>query len=128
MELQKKYIIGLTIFVCVLLIFISYLVLKADTKNVVVSWNHYSDYGSPDAEFIKIYELKPDSTIKQYLGAVSVNIDSFVYPINFENRLYYFGVTAVDSSENENRTFPNVAILDSEAPINPLGTKARWEN
>lgn len=125
---KKTYIWILVAVIIVLIIGFTYLIVRAQTVEVKLKWDHYPDYGSPDAEFIKVYELNADSTIKEFKGQVSVLIDSIIITINKEDKIYLFGVTAIDSVGNESLKFKseNTASLDGKSAKSPSGLNATW--
>jgi len=122
---KSTWIWIVTILLCVSLLLISYLIVKAQTLELRISWQHYAEYGSPDAEFIKIYELTSDTIIVRFIGQTSVSNDSLIFSISKEDRIYYFGATAIDSNKNESLIFKEVAIWDNETSILPRQIKIK---
>jgi len=121
---KKTWIWLLTFLSIILLILISYVIVKGGQVTLKISWRHYAEYGSPDAEFIKVYELAPDTTIINFIGQTLVQNDSLIFSIKKENKIYYFGVTAIDSTGNEELTFTNnIGIWDGLVPILPQDIK-----
>ena len=121
---KKTWIWLLTFLSIILLILISYVIVKGGQVTLKISWRHYAEYGSPDTEFIKVYELAPDTTIIDFIGQTSVQNDSLIFSIKKENKIYYFGVTAIDSTGNEELTFTNnIGIWDGLVPILPQDIK-----
>ena len=119
---KKTWIYILTAIIIILLIFSSYLIVKAQSQQIKVSWDKYDNTGiNSDAFKILIYEIKKDSLgnwirdIKLGETFIADTTFNFTYWQKPEDRIYYYSISAIDTAGNESG-FDGVDSLDFQAP------------
>ena len=109
----------LTAIIMIAMVVISYLVVKASSQNILITWDKYNLSESPDAATIKLWEVRKDTSgwiFSKELGKVPIQDTVFNYIYwNMEDRMYYYGATAIDTANNISE-LSNIDSLDFEKP------------
>ena len=118
---QKTWIYILTVIIILLFVFASYLIVKAQSKQIKLSWKKYYNTGvNSDASKILIYEIKKDSLgdwirdIKLGETDIADTIFNFTYWEKPKINKYY-SISAIDTAGNESE-LDGVDSLDFKAP------------
>ena len=116
---KTKWIWLLTIFICILLILISYLVVKASQQKIIVEWNKYDNTGiNADAIKVFIWEIRKDSTWVRDIKLGETSIQDTIFNFTYQEKPIvnkYYSISVVDSSGNES-ILDGVDSLDFHAP------------
>ena len=116
---KSTWIWIITIFLCTLLILISYLVVKASQQKIIVEWKRYNNTGiNADAIKVFIWEIKKDSIWVRDIKLGETSIQDTIFNFTYQEKPIvnkYYSISVVDSSGNES-ILDGVDSLDFQAP------------